>query len=398
MTLSSRQRVLTIMKKYLFALSFLILTAYLFAYNYHTEGLPESKNTPQNQTNIPQELDTGSCLPAIGSSGSIFNIFILNNANAPFFEEQKNQIINSFRDIQPFKDYFDSIAFFSLEVPANERISCESFGAGLGSSGFICDPEMTDQFIKHACNVNNTDQFVKIVLTETDFGGSGGEVITIGSRSDNEETSLGLNKNVALHETGHNMGLGDLYYGTFYFNGNPSRFLDKEIATNFPNTDDAGCPKWCKSFYSVSTYPSNCQYIEDEQTCRSHNREEQKNCPDETSCCVWDDETINYFGKCAPTFGTHNIGIDCVENTGCYYGAAYGNDAWRPIAEQEESIMYSPSSNSFDAISETWLRRVLKYCLFLSAEGKKEVDAFQREYLRLIQQFPRFKQKIGLCR
>jgi hypothetical protein len=356
-----------------------------------------------------QRLAVGTCLPEQGPMESLFKIFIIDNGSAPFFKEHQEQIIDDFRNIPPFSDFFSKTAFYILENSKEQKFNCQTESSGmLSGSPLVCDENQVDSFIRKTCSVSDVSRFVKIVVTESYFGGSGGEVIVIGSRphaqadvdnaSEDLKASLDFSRHIAIHEVAHNMGLGDLYYGTFYFNGDPSRFYSPEVATLFPNTDNAGCPKWCQSFKSVSLYSSSlCPKISNEKECREHGRDSERSCLG-YACCVWDENGFPYFGRCAPAFGEENIGIDCLDDTGCYYGAAYGNDAWRPV-KKPESIMSETVADKFDAVSERWLGQVLENCFTdrLSLSNAKNVLSFRENYAALIRQLPGFKQSIGLC-
>lgn len=380
-----------------------------------SSGQAAPKPQPQNQSinslkPSPQFNFITACKPEFGQDVSVFKVFIVSNGKVPYFVNQKNQVINQFKTISPFNENLNKIAFYTLEIPEEDKVECSPTASGhLGGSGIGCNDQKVNQYIAEKCVVRDVDSFIKILVTETEYGGSGGEVIVVGSSSTRElQTDLNLSHITAIHEVGHNMGLGDLYYGTEYFNGDPSRIIDKDLASQFPNTDKVGCPKWCKSYKPVTQYTtSTCSKISDEKVCRTHSRETDRTCKydftevsfqtpvDPTPlCCVWDNQSFEYFGQCAPVRGMENIGIDCIEGTGCYFAAVYGNDAWRPVKDSKESIMLG-SAEKFDAVSERWLRQVIEYCL--SENKSEEAIEFRKSYANFIQKFKFFKQKIGYC-
>ncbi len=354
-------------------------------------------------TPSPTPVLSTSCRPEIGSPESIFKVFIINNDSAPFYEDNKNQIINDFKTVAPFKDYYSQIAFYNLTIPGLSTISCHNTGGPVGS-GFACNDNDTDTFIKNACGLSDVSRFIKIIVSESTYGGSAGEVIALGSYpTDDRDLNLAFSEHTGIHEVAHNLGLADLYFGFFYNNGNPSRFYPISKASTFPNTDKAGCGKWCKSFKPVSEYKSSaCQTIKEENGCRTHGRNDDSSCiitgtsltDTNYECCVWDQNAFDYFGQCAPAYGNENIGVDCATDTGCYFGAVYGNDAWRPI--KDNNIMLG-NGEKFDTVSENWLRKVLEHCLTNKENLTDEDLVFAQEYKNFISNFPGFKQKIGRC-
>ena len=389
-------------------LTVFFITLFLLFKNNNTTISDNSNisNTSISPTKV-SNTSANCLLEKKATSGSgLFNIVVINNTTK-YFPGYLNSIINQLKTISPFDKYFEQVSIYKIENTDNTTISCSDYQIGL-NGGIECNTTDVSSVIKNNCNFN-PDNIIRVVITETERGGSGGENIVIGSNSKKDEsTELALSENIFIHELGHNLGLGDLYYGMFYNNGDPSRFMGLPEATIFPNTDKAGCPKWCASYKPVKDYPSECPKIKDEKTCRTYGRESNGGCKTDTTsiggplCCVWDSNGIDYFGNCAPSQGTFDIGINCLPQTGCYHGAVYGDDAWRPVLgytngfdTSNSSLMYGLNVNYFDTVSKNWLDKAIECCLTDSTNSSC-VDV-RLKLLEVTKLHPEFKQKIGKC-
>lgn len=363
--------------------------------------------TTQSSSRLSALLNSTTCRQDLSGSSSLFKIFIFNNFDAPYFDGQKNQIINDLKTISPFKENFSKISIYSGVIPQDKKIDCSSSSSALSASGLVCNNDAVNTFIKNNCQIKDPSPYIKILITKSIFGGSGGDVIVIGSRPpDNGETiqqardtTLALSTHVAIHEIGHNLGLGDLYGGNLTYSGDPSSSYPDQIATAFPNTDTAGCPKWCSSYKPVSAYSSQCPKITDEGTCRTINRDPSGSCANGDTCCIWSNTPLPYFGHCAPAVGQENIGLSCKSGTGCYFGASLGQNAWRPVKDTQSIMLHPKGANEFDPVSENWLAQAINYCLtdqplVVNPQGEEK---FLAQYKNLISVFAGFKQKTGRC-
>jgi len=369
--------------------------------------LPYSNENPYLS---PNEYSTISgCAPFIGDNNASLKILFVNLDHVNYFDEVINDAIyNQLKEISPFKENFNSLALYSIDLENETYMGCGIRGGnGLSGSGFGCNDEKIYLKIKEKCQVDDFRGIITVVFVETDGGGGeGGDIIYIGVRSTNSVNELiPIPKNAVIHEIGHNFGLADLYYGTFYFSGQPSQFWPTGFSRAFLNVDGPGCGKWCGSYKPVSEYSqsfsSQCLKFSDKQTCISFSRTQDKSCNYSThftpDCCVWSDEKFEYFNtNCVPAFGSENIGIDCLNGTGCYYGAVYGNYAWRPVLNPVESIMFSqPSATKFDPVSLRELNKVFECCLS-SNSLNSDCASFRKEYSDFLQKY-NFKKRIGSC-
>lgn len=341
--------------------------------------------------------------PFLGSPDAPLKILFVRIGDVPYYTEIKENIINNqLKNISPFKENFNSMAFYSLDISRDDILNCAPSGMGLGSSGFGCDNQAVYNKLEQQIGINDRRGIIIIAMVETDYGGLGGDIIYMGVRRDIDLPSQ-LQSKVAVHEIGHNFGLADLYYGTFYFDGRPSQFWSVDFSRQFLNVDGPGCPKWCNSYKPPSQYTqsasSQCLSFTDRQSCVSFGRDSSRSCdygefPD---CCVWSDTPFEYFEtNCVPALGSENIGINCLEGSGCYFGAVYSNYAWRPVLRSRDSIMFDHmSANNFDSVSEKELNKIFECCLS-DNDGSSSCAGFRRTYSDFLQS-TNFKKRIGSC-
>jgi hypothetical protein len=347
-----------------------------------------------------------TCNSFFNDDKSPLKILFINLDNASHYQDLMEDIIyNQLKKISPFKENFESIAFYSISLNNASKFKCNGHQGGLSASGLSCNNSKIYEEIKKECETENIFGGITVVITDSEYGGSGGEIIYIGSSPNNDlQSKLELSKNIGIHEIGHNFGLADLYYGTFYYDGRPSQFWPTEMSRAFLNVDGPGCEKWCASYEPVLEYTdsisSECIALENKEECLGFGRYEDKSCIESTNhpdCCVWSEEPFEYFEtQCVPALGSEDVGIDCLEGTGCYYGAVYGNYAWRPVLNQGDSIMYSPGADSFSRAGEEAISKVFECCLLENLAGDN-CDNFLEDYSSFLEDYS-FKKEIGVCR
>jgi len=357
----------------------------------------------------------GGCAPYTGAADSPLKILFINVNNTPYFDAVVDIAIQEkFKTVSPFKENFNSIAFYKVSVN-DENISCAPFTSGPMASGFSCSNVLGA--VNKICTINDYAGIMSVALAKSEYGGGFGVPISIGIPEivyDVESYGKTISGTI-LHELGHGFGLADLYYGMFAFNGTPQSYMDTNISRMYPNTDQPGCPKWCQSYKPVSEYTQSlaapCVKISNKEECISFGRHEEtysfgtvKVCdvptytPDnvmEHACCVWSDEQFEYFNSnCVPAWGAENIGIGCLEGTGCYFGAIYGNYAWRPVLNNNESIMYSGDSVAYDAASLRQLNKIFECCL-VSPTSSNCLD-FRQNFSDFLDKYG-YQKRIGSC-
>lgn len=168
---------------------------------------------------------------------------------------------------------------------------------------------------------------------------------------------------VTVHEFSHLLGLRDeavraSVYTTYpaYFGSNTNYDLNviKNELKDAPNCDVAGCPKWCNDYIKVPSGPHYelCKNLS-ENSCR------------ENVNCVWISSQDPYYKtQCIPLDDHINIGLSCLNGTGCYH-SCNGVGAWRPAdyiepEHRPTSIMfYTMNALGFDAVDQRYLKSVL---------------------------------------
>ena len=158
-----------------------------------------------------------------------------------------------------------------------------------------------------------------------------------------------------VHEFTHLLGLTDGYirYSEFGIYG--------ESLKDIPNCDVMGCPKWCQDYIKQ---PSGAQYL----LCKDLLENECK----QNINCFWRNKIDEYFNtQCVPiqdadtgSFGGVNIGLNCLEGTGCYYNCN-GVGAWRSVTQLEEEdkstslMFYFIGADEFSVVERRYLESVL---------------------------------------
>lgn len=356
----------------------------------------------------PGEYATISeCLPFQGSEFSELKIMFINLSDAPHFDALvQNAIDHQFKAISPFSEFVPNMAFYKLDISA-EGLACEGMNGSESFSGFKCDIEQLHQAIAAECRISDIYGIIKVVIGESIYGGSASEAIYVGSKAhDSEAMAIQLRRNAIIHEVGHNLGLADLYGGSFNTNGLAEFGWSSAISREWLNLDGPGCPKWCDMFKPPSEYtlsPSaQCHTFETKDACMAFNRDADGFCDADDdgvyNCCGWSEKKDDYFdSQCTPAWGTENIGLACRNGAGCFYGGAYGISSWRPVRSWEESIMYGPAvADSFDSVSEAAIREVMRCCAS-QEDSTASCAGFRQEFADFLFGAMLFKQRVGSC-
>ncbi len=180
---------------------------------------------------------------------------------------------------------------------------------------------------------------------------------------------------VTVHEVGHLLGLADEYAPLYVFFPSPSKTLPigtsaSQMVHNPLNCDPTpGCPKWC-SGPSLEPYETQCTERKTVHECleipESFTEEEIPQLPLMLGAddCIW----LDYWwtGGSHPFFettcvefrGETNIGTDCLEGTGCYFGCG-GPGGWRPSQASNECIMDGRYTHKFCPVCTRYLEEYL---------------------------------------
>ncbi|WP_043320174.1 hypothetical protein [Microbulbifer sp. HZ11] len=360
----------------------------------------------ENPLNPGEYAQLTSCTPFTGNNEAPFKVLFANLDSAPFFNEiVQDAVTNQFRALTPFSEFQSQFAFYEIDLQGFSALGCSHKDKG----GFSCDTEQVHRAILEQCASDDIHGTLKVVIGESDYGASGGEIIYVASDRDwlNIETTLHQLRNIIIHEIGHNFGLADLYDSPISKDGISAEGWPSKLSREWANLDGPGCSKWCNSFKPASEYVQSanatCPTLTDRESCTSYNRTTDGTCEtDENgnySCCGWSEDTVDdYFGsQCTPAWGSENIGQDCLQGTGCYYGGAHGNNSWRPVKTWEDSIMYGAGhSQSFDAVSEQALREAIR-CCGTSDDSTESCAVFRADYNTFLLDYQPFKNRLGSC-
>ena len=346
------------------------------------------------------------CEPFNGSNASPLKVIFANLDNAPFFDAiVEDAVANQFQALPPFSEYRGQFAFYQIDLEDSQALGCTHKETG----GFACDTQQVQQAIVRQCGGDDIEGVLKVVIGEGLYGASGGEIIYVASdvQWQSADTALHHLRNIVIHEVGHNFGLADLYDGGTNADGSSVPGWPSALSREWENLDGPGCSKWCNSYKPASEYTlsasATCPTLTDKASCTSFNRSAEGECEVDDdgnyTCCGWsEDITDDYFGsQCTPAWGTENIGQDCLQGTGCFYGGAYGNNSWRPAKAWEDSIMYGAGhSQTFDAASERALREAIR-CCGTSDDGTASCATFRAEYNTFLREYQPYKTRIGSC-
>ncbi|MBN8430018.1 hypothetical protein JF535_04035 [Microbulbifer salipaludis] len=346
------------------------------------------------------------CLPFAGNSEAPLKVLFANLDGAPYFDQiVQDAVENQFQGLPPFSEYSGQFAFYQIDLQGFASLGCSRNSGG----GFYCDIDQIHSAILQQCGSNDIHGVMKVVIAEGDYGASGGEIIYVASDRDWQDSGTALHqlRNIVIHEVGHNFGLADLYDGGVNADGTAVTGWPSELSRAWANLDGPGCAKWCNSFKPASEYTQSanatCPTLTDKASCTSFNRSAEGECETDDegnyTCCGWSEDTEDdYFGgQCTPAWGTEDIGQDCLQGTGCFYGGAYGNNSWRPAKSWSDSIMYGAGhSQAFDAASERALRETIRCCA-TSDDATSSCASFRADYLTFLQDSQPYKNRVGSC-
>jgi hypothetical protein len=268
-------------------------------------------------------IEVGTCGSLIKTDDASKNVDIvflsldkIGSSNLNEFQLGLNEHINLMLSIEPFKSKKDYINFYFLKV--DENFWDEQYVDYTKIYSFLARCEEVDE-----------------VITLMNQGGGGGGAHFAAAPYFYPLTTV--------HEFGHSFGgLVDTYVHSIFYNGDPGLIVAN--ADSSPNIDNAGCPKWCQS--NTGPYQTACTLITNEQECRHHERtldsDGKWSCQkpgssssdDISKCCVWLSEPDPFFGtKCVNFRDEKNIGVNCVGNSGCFYGAFGSQTVWRSVGK-----------------------------------------------------------------
>lgn len=257
------------------------------------------------------------------SSKNLNIVFVPDNINdLEKFQSNLKGHIDAILSVEPFKSRSNQINFYFLKVS-------ENFGYADHTVVIVNSGSQFDKISSLIRKCGGADEIVIMLDKSADGSSTPGSHILISSIDDPWKT---------VHEFGHGFGgLQDTYVGMISFDGN-SNVRESNLYTN---VDVAGCPKWCGSH--TGSYQTACTKITNEQQCRQYERsqveisgEKKWSCDDPLKCCVWLPKSDPFFGtQCVDFRDNKNIGLSCVENSGCYYGAN-GQGVWRSVQRTQE--------------------------------------------------------------
>jgi hypothetical protein len=146
-----------------------------------------------------------------------------------------------------------------------------------------------------------------------------------------------------VHELAHLLGLTDEMVSGNEFNGYGYSL------EALPNCDVAGCSKWCQDYVRN---PSGEIY----DLCKNLSK---SNCQNNVNC-FWRNKIDEFYKtQCVPLDDWINIGLNCLEGTGCYYNCN-GVGAWRPANYTSEGqptsmMFYMMNALGFDSVDKRHL-------------------------------------------
>lgn len=278
--------------------------------------------------------------------------------------DSKNRGLLYFEPFKSNKDIFNYYYISQEEIPFQEGY-LKYIEQGCWVWGNFCDSNFIPFLDKWINSFNDIDYY--IVLHND--AQKGMRAIPPGKKG---ITAPGIPDGTLNHELGHQFGFGE-HYNT----GDPSSLLINtyEDALNDPNhpiheavqfdlahessvgglippnCDEIGCPLWCKGYIKEPIFPIQIAGGNNETCIEFNTREECLNSKwtnefgveiTSDDYCTWVGESLYnngepYFGsKCIPHQDDYqnfiDIGINCREGTGCYYGCN-GDGGWRATAD-----------------------------------------------------------------
>ena len=253
---------------------------------------------------------------------------------------------------EPFKSSGQKFKFWKTgSLPANIESSFIQKKCRYADSSevFTCATEIKNWLQSIGCSYDKALVVVNNSIDEAGGGWAeslGGKIASTIAREYPPFENQGHMETV--HEFAHLLGLADEAVGS-----NPYNTYNYTIET-IPNSDVAGCPKWCGDYVrnpSGSHYEL-CKNLS-EQSCR------------ENVNCGWLGVPDSYYKtQCVPVNDHVNIGLACVENTGCYHNSN-GIGAWRPADYAEPGhrptsmMFYMMNALGFDGVDRRYLKSLL---------------------------------------
>ncbi|MBU2634036.1 MAG: hypothetical protein KJ674_02215 [Nanoarchaeota archaeon] len=182
------------------------------------------------------------------------------------------------------------------------------------------------------------------------------------------------------HELGHEIASRDIYGPSYYYDEYIMNlwedhqnnyedfwdFYDNFYIVNYeqPNCDfTAGCPKWC----SGDPLTNN---IEEINPCQNYNTESECNAHGPGIIggqdCIWFPSEHPYFEtRCVRIDGgnTENIGTNCLEGAGCYFGCQ--GHGWRSHPAGNLAAQWIDNNNKihgYDIPSENFIKNLFDCC------------------------------------
>jgi hypothetical protein len=146
-------------------------------------------------------------------------------------------------------------------------------------------------------------------------------------------------------------------YGVAYYPYNPPIMIDSYYIPNCDN--NAGCPKWCNG-NPTPPFEMDCANYSNEEECNEHSQ---------TQDCLWLDHEDPYFQvRCIKNTDpqNHNIGTDCMEDTGCYWGCS--GAGYRPGEDNNfanrftQRIDILSRKHTYDPVSERFVQDIFDCC------------------------------------
>jgi hypothetical protein len=340
-----------------------------------------------------------SITPFVGSPSAPLKILFINLNKATYFNAVVNEIVNvKMKTNPPFANNYNYISFYKINLQVDKIENYCSVSPITGSSGYECDSKKIFSLIRMYYPGYNHSNFLNIAVLNGIYAGSAGSIITLTIDDQYDKpTAVRISSKHAIHEIGHEFGLGDYAIGPIKNDGSPNLIWNQDFMYHWYNIDQAGCPKWCQSYKPVNQYTSSeCLTFTTKAACIAYNRPD---CSGD-NCCVWSDTKFDYFNSnCVPWSGSENIGINCLNETGCYFGAAYSHYAWKPTANSFETIMMN-GYGDFDSVSQRQILSVFKCCMNSNYSSpltqNLDCSSYKQQYQDYLKNYS-FIKKMGYC-
>lgn len=337
-------------------------------------GCPDGMVCQQDNSCVFMELELGKKVYILNNGdprGKLDLLFIPRNvSDFSVLESNINNIlfntgITSLFNTEPFKSHQSQFNISYVDKNINEIF-------------FDCPrdkPDLTKpiQLRFFVCNNNKIKEvyarfdpdYIVVISNDSEHISSAGEILYLNESLGSSLVSYRRLGRTFVHEFGHQFGGLVDEYAVVPFSEGPCRTSQNyecfknyaEALKIYPNLDTIGCPKWCKS-YDINKDTS---LTERNKFCgAAKNSEECKTLTSQYGC-VWFELEHPFFNSHCITelAGNNNIGINCDDNTGCYFGGDYGQLAFNPGG----SVMSGSTMNrGFNEPSKKHLESILKCC------------------------------------